>query len=211
MQTLDFRDGLVNSLFSFNNNYEYGDRQLLGFRINKEWDQELYITRAMMGTTRVHPEDHLTYSTYENQLLGRVITAIKLREILDSARMPIIIKNSEGAKYLIGKGFLARYHNKRRIKILLAACVFKGVRVTNISQVKYYVGRDLYMDEHKKVAAAVSDMLDEHKGDVVITNDIMTYVGKPVPIIAVGSLREKKEMLDRIFDRWITIGSVGAR
>jgi hypothetical protein len=206
MYTLDFRDGLIAHPFSFNNSYTYDDRELLGFRLNKEWDQELYITRAMLGTTRIHDEDHLTYSKYDNQLMGRTITALKLREILDSAKMPILIKSTEGAKYLIGKGFLARYHSRRRIRILLAACVFKGVRITNISQVKYYVGRDLYMDENKKVATAVSDMLDAHTGDVITTQDPMTYIGKTSPLIAVGSLREKKEMIDKIFDRWMIAG-----
>lgn len=199
MLTLEFRDELVTNKFSSGNRYNYAPKEQLNFHVNKDSSEEPFIMRAQLNGQRVHGNDHISYSTDENQLLCRVISGLKLQEILDSARMPILIRQGD-KQYLAGKGFLAAMQSRRRVKLLFIACVPVNARITNLSQVKLYVSRELYSDEHKRVAQIVKGIINTHRGDVVIARDIMSYIGRTLSIASLTSLRERREAMNEIFD-----------
>jgi hypothetical protein len=199
MLTLEFKDELVTNKFSSGNRYNYAPKEQLNFRINKESPEEPFIMRATLNGQRVHIGDHISYSTNDNQLQNRMISGLKLQEILDSSRMPILVRQAD-KQYLVGKGFLAAVMPRKRVKLLFVACVPKEARVTNMSQVKLYISRDLYSDEHKRVAQIIKSIMNTHRGDVVISRDIMSYLGRSLSIAALPSLREKKEAINEIFN-----------
>lgn len=202
MLTLEFRDELVENKFSSGNRYNYAPKDQLTFHLNTASPEEPFIMRAQLNGQRVHGNDHISYCTDDNQLLKRTLSALKLQEILDSARMPILVRQAD-KQYLAGKGFLAAVQGRRKVKLLFVACAPRVTRVTNISQVKLYVSRDIYSDEHKRVAQIIKGIIAAHRGDVVIARDIMSYVGRGLPIARLSSLRAKKQALDEIFDKTV--------
>lgn len=198
MTTLEFRDELVTHKFTAGNRFNYTPKKYMNFLLTTDTAEEPFILRAKLNGSRVHGNDHIAFSGDDQQLGRRIISNLKLKEILDSARMPLIIRQANKT-YLVGKGFLASY-SRNRVQILFVACSRRGGSVTNVAQVKLYVSRELYTEPHKRVAQVIKGIVGSHTGDVVITRDIMSYLGARLSIASSASLRDKRAALDEIFD-----------
>jgi len=198
MTTLEFRDQLVTNTFASNNNYQYSPKEQLTFHVNRSSQEEPFIMRATVNGQRVHSESHISYCT-EAQFQHRAVSGSKLQEILDGARVPILIMQGD-KQYLVGKGFLAYISPRKKVKILFVATAVKNARISNITQVKLCISREIYSEEHKRVAQIVKGMMNTHQGDILIAKDIMEYLGTPMVTSKLASLKEKRAAMDEIFE-----------
>src|SRR5262245_5792000 len=125
MTDLNFSDALHKNPF-IRSNYYYYDQVIetkLKFFVGTE--NLPYIMSNGYHSGRMI----LNISTYNNQLEGRLLNITRLKEVMDSARIPLLL-NIKQKDYLVGKGFLAHVTNKEQIgeafKVLFAAC-YKGI------------------------------------------------------------------------------------
>lgn len=204
MITLHFRDSLINNKFNYQNEYYYGGLESLNIHYTKEDIEIPYILIAKDALKKAyHPDGELMFSTMERQLNGRSLTTNRLKEVLDSSRVPLIFKIG-GIRYLIGKGFLAEYNSKESISVLFLATVEQGKEITSISQVKYYISRNVYLARNKKIQPVIKDFMTLHTtGDILITSNVEKYVGHHVKFPSFKSITERKKYTSSIIDQCI--------
>lgn len=194
MTNLEFRDGLVDNLFSNNNNYMYGSLIETNIRFYKDCPNYPYI---MTNGWEQQDPTILTYSCYAYQLRGRLLNTPKIKEVMDSAAMPLTFKIRDN-HYLIGKGFLAHITNTNEFtesfKMLFVACIDSSRRrPRNISEVKFFISRDIYREEYKSVLPAVKDIMVGHTGDVILTSSIEDRVGDKIVFPSGGTIADRQK------------------
>lgn len=195
MKTLDFQDALITNTFSRSNSYAYTPYSYSGIYFNKNQSEVPFITRAHVANVSMgdfwHDEEIL-YAKSLNQFNGRLVSTAKLKEILDTSRVPLKLKIGD-YYYLVGKGFLAYIDSNDNIELLFLACVPTSKKIVDISQVKFYISRNVYSEVHKKVSPAIRDIVMEHTGDVVITSNIDNHIGLRLVLPDFKTLKEKRE------------------
>lgn len=196
MTTLEFKDNLTVNKFTYHNEYVYIELAGTGI-VYKESETELpFIMRSTyIGGGLVHKEGEIVFSSHQRQLRGRAVTTSKIKEILNTARMPILIRS--GLTYLIGKGFLACY-TQGEIEVLFLATSKKTD--SNIEKVKFYISRSVYSTRFKKIQPIIKDLMAVHKGDIIITSNISNYVGSRIPLPIFKSIKEEAKYKDLLFD-----------
>lgn len=194
MLTLDFRDALVNNAFRYTNGFNYTNKAGSGiFLPDKVGEDTPFIARD----GRYHTDGELILST-SIQFSRRSVTTAKLKEIMDSARMPIRLTFA-GVDIYAGKGFLAMRSGHTLGKLLLIACETMGKPATRMNQIKYYIARQgIKGDTYKKLTPVIKSFMDAHMGDIVISDDIEQYIGRRIKIPNANTIAEKKEFVTRL-------------
>lgn len=184
MTTLDFADGLVENQFTFGNTYTYSDKRSYGMYFSKESQNYPFIMKGGMSD-----DFELEYILNTNQLRGRLLNTKKLKEVMNSAKIPLyfVIKH---VSYLVGKGFLSAFDPAGNHQPLFIACADGMKNITSIQQVKFYVSKIVYEDRHKAVQTAIKDLVAGHTGDVIMCNNILDYLGERLTLPRRCSLSE---------------------
>lgn len=202
MTTLDFNNCLRENPFAYGNVYSYGTVAGTGI-FHSNSDEELpYILRADYNGITCHRNYEIYYSTYSEQLYGRVLATSRIKEVLDTAHWPLIIGFPEGSMYLMGKGFLAEcaYNTKGTLEINpLFVAYFRKNQKLEIKNIKFYISREVFLlEKHKRVQPAIKDLMLTHEGDVVTTNNISQYVGHKFKFPEFKTVAEKNEFDKRL-------------
>jgi hypothetical protein len=188
MTDLTFADRLVVDQFSYHNEYIYTELRDYGLYFDETSDTYPYIM-----TSNLSNKKDLQYSSYANQLGLRVLNLKKLKDILNSAQIPIIC-SVRHVQYLIGKGFLSTYDaTEGKHDPLIVACVNKRKSITGIVDVRIYISRKINQEIHKAFHPIVKDLTAEHQGDIIICNNILEFIGERIEIPRGGSLTQRKE------------------
>lgn len=188
MLTLEFRDRLVNKPFSANNDYSYRLMQGTGIIYTGEEKELPYILRS---GGEYHPQHEIQFA-HSIQFGGRRLSNAQIREIFDSAKVPIRISSGDGSIYFIGKGFLAAFE-EGVIKVLVVAVCKTGL-VTHIDQIKIVVSKELYREpRYQKIYTIVQECITCHPGDLLYPKSIEGYLGVHLDLPAFKTIREKNE------------------
>lgn len=186
MTTLEFRDELVENTFTYTNSYIYAPKRSTGHCFAQGEDNYPFVMKG--GTSDTF---ELEFSAYAYQLRNRLLNTKKIKEVMNSSRVPLIfiIKN---VAYLIGKGFLSTYdpRNPENNKLLFLACVDGRKVIREISQVKFYVSKEVYNEQYKPMHPAIKDIISQHPGDVMMVKNILDYVGLKLVQPRGGSISE---------------------
>jgi hypothetical protein len=194
MLTLEFKDELTESRFTGGNMFLYGVRKASGI-IYSGGEKELpYIFRTSGG----YHKDNELFFCLDTQFRNRRLDNAKVKEILDSARMPIRITSTSGVNYYIGKGFVGILRGGQLHTLFIAVCK-KGL-VTDMGQVKFIVSRELYTDEHKKMWSILSPIVYAHPGDVIITANMRKYIGINLEMPTFTTISQKMEYNRRLIN-----------
>jgi len=191
----------VNNRFSRYNDYVYSDLISTNIHYKNSEEEVPFIMRATIGAGIVKFHDgEIKYSSNERQLRNRVLTTNRVKEILDSAKVPLIVRIG-ALRYLIGKGFIAMLRNDGTIDVLFIAVARKNA--VYIEDVKYYVSRSIYLPAHKKIQLVIKDLISLHRGDVLITNNIEKYVGSKIKLPVGKTIREEIQIKASLIGRCI--------
>lgn len=191
MTDLNFYDSLVSNRFSSHNTYRYANITDTNLRFFKGSPNYPYIMYSGW-----HDDDTiLSFSNFLPQLRNRLLNISKIKEIMNTAHMPLII-SIRNKLYLIGKGFMAHAVNKDEIvdslKLLFVATA-TSIRIRDIAEVKFFVSRDIYKEDYKSVAPAIKDLIASHPGDVILTNNIEQRIGDKIPFPTGGTLEKRQK------------------
>lgn len=172
MTTLDFKDELTENPFSYGNVFMYtGERKSFNLYFSSNSDNYPFILKSGLL------ENNELQYTIGGQLRNRILNTKKIKEVIDSARIPLYFRIKDNS-YLMGKGFLARYNMySETYQLLFVACIDDSRATTSIEQVKFFVSRELHTDLHKALQPAIKDFVNGHPGDVVLCNNILDYIG----------------------------------
>lgn len=190
MISLEFKDSLTNNTFRYSNTFNYRDLTSLGLFHRKGSIEMPYIMKNAAHA------DGLVYSNAP-QFGGRVMSTAKLKEVADSAKVPLKFRLAL-RDYIIGKGFIGHLLSKGRCDYLFVACIEAEKKITDMKQVKYYVSRKVYLDEHKKILPVVKDFMLLHGGDVVISSDIKKYIVNKLTLPTFTTLSKRKEYANKL-------------
>lgn len=170
MKTLEFADRLVEGAFVSNNNYVYNELQTTEYKFFPDSNYRPYILRA----TGLEGLDGISikYAAYPYQFGSRVLNTKQIKEVMDSARVPITISTKSG-RLLAGKGFLAR----STTQLLFVACTKGSALVTQMSDITFVINRVLWEDENKSIATSIKDFIKDHPGDIIMTYNMEKYIG----------------------------------
>lgn len=191
MTNFEFGDRLEIDPFPTYNDYIYYDLAADDTRFYTDSENLPYIVK---GFTDAHKAlNKMVYSKYQTQFRGKILTTKKIKEVMNSARYPIRVV-LKGFSYFMGKGFLARHLIENKYEYLFVACVNGAKSVyKDISEVKFFISRNIYLEENKPILPAVKDFMNAHRGDIVITNNIHSYVGEVIKIPPGGTLDQQKK------------------
>lgn len=192
MTHLNFADCLTTDPFTNNNHYHYsGIRNALPL-VTKDSENVPFILKSQ-GVGSARGIFKMIYCDYSTQLRSRLLNTKKIKDIMDSSKYPLLFRFKD-KWYYIGKGFLAVHTGSGNDpKILFVACYNgKKPNVTSIEEIKFFVCRDIFNEEHKPLQPAVKDFINNHVGDVVVTNDVTNYVGEWIRMPSGLTLAEDK-------------------
>lgn len=180
MTNFEFADSLREDLFVDKNEYHYGNTWVGETKFCSNSENYPFIFKGQ--PLRGNPFS-MIYCQSLSQLGGRLLTVKKIKEVMNSSRYPIIFK-IKGIHYYIGKGYLSILHSlSAEPRILFIACINGNTNPTDLSQVKFFVDRSVFKNEtYKPILPAIKDFMNNHIGDVILTNDISQYVGESIKI-----------------------------
>src|ERR1041385_2370079 len=108
--------------------------------------------------------DEIVFSGDDRQLRGRMLSADKVREVMNTAKVPLICKIGR-SQFLIGKGFLARYNGRNNINILFIATVKEDKLASpEVEDISLYISKDVNLSVNKNILAIISPFIKNHKG-----------------------------------------------
>lgn len=192
MTTLDFRRQLIAHPFSHNNSYVIDRLMGSGLYFHRSKGEYPYIMNAPG-----HASMELMYSEFNSQLRGRLLNTARIKEVLDSAEVPINI-SIKGISYLMGKGFLAHWSGTRdSINVLYIACCSNKPSLT-MEDIKFYVSKDVYKEIYKPLHPVFKDLVGTHPGDIIMCRDIRDYVGEKIKIpkgLSISALNNYKSVV----------------
>lgn len=198
MTNFEFADALTIDTFPTHNDYYYGSLIESEMKFFKDSENLPYIIKALGGKSS---KLTIVYSEYLGQFRGRALTTKKIKEIMNTSRYPLAIKLKDNY-YNIGKGFLSRKNRLGRIidsELLFVACVDDRKSIHNdMSEVKFFISRKVYLEENKPILPAIKDFMNAHTGDVIITNDIRRYVGDTIKTPVGGTLAQQKKYKEAV-------------
>lgn len=193
MTGLNFGDALVENAFSNNNEYNYYVLQPFGLYFDTNSENYPYILRGGLSDTV-----ELGYANAENQLRGRLLNTKKIKEIMDTSKLPIIIRMKDRL-YLIGKGFLSTFDSIRKDGTLLfVACVDNRKQSVSMEDIRFFVSKKVYAEEHKPFHSAIKDFTSTHPGDVVFCNNILNYISEKITMPRGGSVSRRLAHRDAV-------------
>lgn len=197
MTTLDFKESLIENPFSYANNYIYFSEHMrgCGLYFDPKSPNYPYIFRSnMMVSTE------LRYSIYNYQLRGRLLNTKKIKEVLNGPKVPLWF-SIKGKAYLIGKGFLAESDMRQGAgRLLFVACVDGTKHISSMSQVKFFISKEVYTEQNKVIQTAIKDLVGAHDGDIIMCNDILDYIGEKLALPKGGSLAEMNQYKDAVVE-----------
>lgn len=185
MNNLNFQNALTGSKFRYGNEFIFRDLTPLPLMFKKGEKWLPYFSTAVTYHTK-----EVMQMTPTLQFGGKSLTVLKLKEVMNSAAVPMIVQVVD-KKYLACKGFLAEYKTKTDIDILFMACINSEIKTTHINDVTFYVSRNVYMEKHKRVMPAVRDFMKDHTGDVLMTSSILKYIGSKANIPSFKTIGER--------------------
>lgn len=198
MTNLKFRDSLVEDTFIADNDYIYAS--LTPGKIRFCTDSENYPV-ILQGSSTATNKITISYAYYHNQFNSRVLTAKKIKEVMDSSRYPIMIKLREKT-YFIGKGYMGYKNNlfdRSEPEPLFVACINGKNKYTNdLKQVKFFVNRKVFNEDYKPMHPVVKDFINYHVGDVIITDEMEKYIGETIKLPVGGDLATQKKYRDAV-------------
>lgn len=192
MTHLDFADRLVHNTFSNNNTYTYVNVRNTDIRFFNDCRIFPFIMKSGYNADQTT----LMYSNHSYQLRNRLLNTAKIKEVMDSSHLPLMF-SIKGKWYMIGKGFLAHITNTNNygesLNLLFVACIDSSKITRTISEVKFYVSRDIYKDDYKAILPAVKDIMVPHTGDVILSSNLNNIIGDKIPFPTGGTLEERKD------------------
>lgn len=190
MTNFEFQSGLVTHPFVNNNNYIFSGVTETSLRFFKDCPNYPFI----MTSHFQNDPTVMVYSPYTYQLRGRLLNTARIKEVMDTAAMPLTFKIRE-KYYMIGKGFLAHITNLtefgENFNMLFVACIDQSKPVESIEDVKFFVSREIYREEYKTIMPAVKDIMVAHTGDVILTSNIGKRVGDKIPFPRGGTVADR--------------------
>lgn len=197
MTNLSFYDTLRDHPFVSNNNYAYVNIQDSNLRFFKDCQNYPYI----MTSPWQQDPTVLRYPHNAFQLRGRLLNTVRIKEVMDSAGMPLMFKIRE-KHYLIGKGFLAHVTNQNEftdsLNMLFVACMDMSKPVEGIEDIRFFVSRDIYKEDYKAVSVAIKDIMLAHPGDVVLTSNIGLRIGDKIPFPRGGTIASRQKYKESV-------------
>lgn len=188
MTNMSIRSQLEVNTFTHGNKYHLQGGKILDFVFTKHTP----ILPVILGRSFVAARRYsIEYSTYSYQFKGRIISTAKLVEIMDSCPHPILVKMIGDNYYLVGKGFLARSDSEGNfIELLYVAFVpYDNTNQSYIlDKVKIYICRSIYKEENNRILPAMKQVMDNFKGEMMLTNDIEQYMGSKIKIPSLRTL-----------------------
>lgn len=134
------------------------------------------------------------------QFDGMKPTKDKMIELLNISPLPVRVHYGEHF-YYIGKAFLARIEpDTGEIKYLLIG-TYSREEPSKVENVTMWVASEVHSDKTNRPAQVIINLfLAEFKGDIIITPDILRYVGDRIDIPNFSTLDERQEHIDKIID-----------
>lgn len=193
MTNLTFGDKLVKHPFTGGVTYNYNPASHMGISHGNEIP---FIVKSGL-----HKDQEIHFAETTPQFGGRMLNSEKVIELLDTAKMPLVVKIGR-SPFLVGKGFLARYPGAHDIEILFVATVKsnKLATVDMMEDITFYVSKNIHLPVNKTIAAIMRDLIRAHKGDVIFTNDVRGYITRKIEIPKFTTLKDRKEYTNKIVD-----------
>lgn len=195
MTNFDFADELTVDPFTNSyNSYMYVDHRQSSLRFCADSENIPYIIKGFnpQGVAK-DPKNTIYLCDSKTQFKGRLLNTKKIKDVMNSSRGAILVSFKD-TWYYMGKGYLSLAIGNKEPKMLFVACYNgKKSRLTSLEDIKFFVCRDIFNEEHKVIQPAIKDFINNHVGDVVITNDIGNYVGESIKIPAGSSIAAVKE------------------
>lgn len=180
MTNFEFADCLSIDPFSDNNEYNYGVTWLGNTKFCKDSENLPYIFKGQIVQSSPF---NMTYCQSTNQLKGRLLTVKKIKEVMNTSRYPLLFRIKD-VWYYIGKGYISRVTNlNSEPTILFVATIKGGTNPRDLSEVKFFVNRAVFtVEAFKPVVPVVKDFMNNHTGDVILTNNINKYIGESIQV-----------------------------
>lgn len=138
----------------------------------------------------------LRYSNNRSQLNGTKATKLQLAEVFNSARIPIIVRYTSFI-LLVGKGFLAELSPDGTVSPLVFVQSPNRDDV-ELRDLEFIVDRKLYSSEYRYIQSAVGIFIDSHVGEVLITPNIMKYLGEKIKVPRFSRLSERAAFVNNL-------------
>lgn len=194
MTDLNFAPGLRENQFAYDNDYYVEPSNGTGLFFSEEAFP--YVMRGGKN----QDESELRICTTAVQFRNRALSVAKLKELLNICSIPILV-DVRKRSYLIGKGFISEYKytypSTYTYRLLFVACSSSKV-VTDMKDIKFFIDRKLYSEENKAFHGIIKEILQPFVGDVIICNDVLSYIGTKINIPQGGSIATSKLYTDSL-------------
>lgn len=198
MKDLLFRDNLVEHKFarSYRNYLQY--IPYIKSSINVSRLSKFRVPVIAEGNGYHKREGRIGLVTHL-QFEGMNATKDKMVELLNIARFPVKVNYGEH-QYYVGKAFLARIEpDTEEVKYLLVG-TFNNT-LTKVEDVTMWVASEVHTDKANRPAQVIINLfLADFKGDIIITPDVLKYVGDRIDIPEFSTLDEREEHINKIVD-----------
>lgn len=192
MTNLLFQEYLSVNTFSSSNGYNFTNMTDTNLRFYRDSENLPFImTSAWQSDPTV-----LRYSANTYQLRNRLLSTAKIKEVLDTSPVPLMI-SIKNKWYMMGKGFLAHVTNimefGESIKLLFVACIDPVSRKKgfDIADVRFFFSRDMYNDDYKTLLPALKDIMLGHPGDVILSSKLNDRIGDRIVFPTGGTLSDR--------------------
>lgn len=189
-----FEQELKNHRFARFNQYSVG--RLIETRIHSDLKKDAYIPLITYNNPFTIHEDFLMMST-QVQLRGRTITKDKACEIMNTAPF-LLALTFANRRVLLGKGFMGLIDRDTNEITPLFVAMVKNKRNATEHDIILYTSKLLKNPDFRHFEQTLLDFYKEHKGDIVITDNVYKYVGSKIPMPVFKSLAERSTYVSEL-------------
>lgn len=183
MFTYQFADELTVSPFSFSNLYNYGPMEATDIAFSN-WSKE--VAFIFKEPTQKHRSGFLMYAN-TSQFRRRTITKERALHIINTARVLLKI-TYQREMYLMGKGFIGLFDERsRKVHMLFIATIPNHDNWVD-TDLKFYESKLLRTRDYRHIQVLAETLIGDHKGDIILTDDISKLVGDRLTIPAFETL-----------------------
>lgn len=191
MIDLEFRNHLVDNVFATGANYYAETFDLLyPFALGGKKPIPFILKSPKLQMSN----SSNLYISSSNSFGGRCINISKFKEMLNTARVPtrVAFDNQSNPIY-VGKGIIIDFDGNWKI---IAAATYLG-EVTSITQMTYYIDKDVYTnDRYKRILPVIKDVVTNFPGDIVLTANIKEKLESTIEYPRFATITEEKRWRD---------------
>lgn len=142
--------------------------------------------------------------TEATQFRERTLNKDKVMEIINTAH--ILMKlNYGGEVYLMGKGFIGLFDDQTKgISPLFIITIPNNDDWTDID-VKFYISKIIRTKPFRPIQVIVETLIEDHKGDIIFSDDISKLVGDRIKLPSFKTLTERRQYVDNLIDFCLTV------